>query len=74
MRAVLILASGIVLGLASASIAMPLVSLSALPNAVQVHGCHQHYAQDARGWHRHNKECRTLRGMVVRKNRPPAKS
>jgi hypothetical protein len=68
------LASGIILGLVSASLAMPLAPLHGLPKALQVHGCHHHYAQDISGWHRHDKECRSLRGVVGRKSRNPAKS
>jgi hypothetical protein len=69
-----ILASGIILGLVSASVAMPMATLPDLPKSVQVHGCHHQYAQDISGWHRHDKECRTLRGVVGRKSRNPAKS
>ena len=45
-----------------------------LAKSVQVHGCHRYYAHDMSGWHRHDKECRTLRGVVGRKSRNPAKS
>jgi hypothetical protein len=69
-----ILASGIILALVSASLAMPLAPLPDLPKSVQVHGCHHQYAHDMSGWHRHDKECRTLRGVVGRKSRNPAKS
>ena len=69
-----ILAWGIILGLVSASVAMPVATLPDLPNLVQVHGCHHYYAHDMGGWHRHDKECRTLRGVVGRKSRYPAKS
>jgi hypothetical protein len=69
-----ILASGMILGLVSASVAMPMATLPDLPKPVQVHGCHHHYAQDISGWHRHDKGCRTLRGVVGRKSRNPAKS
>src|SRR6266581_7571329 len=69
-----ILASGIILGLASASTAMPLAFLPTSPNTLQAHGCHHYYAHDMSGWHRHDKECRTLRGTVGRKSRNPAKS
>src|SRR5262249_32323214 len=62
------------LGLVPASIAMPAAPLPIVSDAVQVHGCHHHYAHDMSGWHRHDKECRTLRGVVGRKNRVPAKS
>jgi len=69
-----ILASGIILGLVSASLAMPVAPPPDLPKSVQVHGCHHYYAQDISGWHRHDKECRSLRGVVGRKSRTPAKS
>ena len=69
-----ILASGIILGLVSASLAVPVAPLPDLPKSLQVHGCHHHYAHDISGWHRHDKECRTLRGVVGRKSRNPAKS
>jgi hypothetical protein len=68
-----IVASGIILGLVLQSLAMP-VSLPDLPKSVQVHGCHHYYAHDMSGWHRHDKECRTLRGVVGRKGRSPVKS
>jgi hypothetical protein len=51
-----ILASAIILGLVSASMAMPVPFLAAFSNAVQAHGCHRYYAQDMSGWHRHDKE------------------
>jgi len=69
-----ILASGIALGWASASLAMPVAPLRELPSFDQVHGCHHYYAHDISGWHRHDKECRTLRTVVGRKGRNPAKS
>jgi hypothetical protein len=47
-----ILASGIILALVLASLAMPLAPLPDLPKAVQVHGCHHEYAHDMGGWHR----------------------
>jgi hypothetical protein len=69
-----ILASGIILGLVSASMAMPMAPLASLPNSIQIHGCHHYYAHNMSGWHRHDKECRWLQGMVGRKSRHPAKS
>ncbi len=69
-----ILASGIVLALVSTSTAMPVTPLPTLFGALQVHGCHHNYAHDMSGWHRHDKECRPLRGTVGRKSRSPAKS
>jgi hypothetical protein len=39
-----ILALGIILGLVSASLAMPVAPLRDLPRSVQVHGCHHYYA------------------------------
>jgi hypothetical protein len=69
-----ILASGIVIGLVSTSLAMPVAPLPGLPKSIQVHGCHYYYGQDMSGWHRHDKECRTLRGVVGRKSRNPTKS
>jgi hypothetical protein len=68
-----ILASSIVLAFAPACLAMPLATLSAPSKVVQVHGCHHYYAHDLSGWHRHDKECRTLRGAAGRKGRNPAK-
>ena len=73
MRAAIV-ASGIILGLVLQSLAMPVAPLPDLPKSVQVHGCHHYYAHDMSGWHRHDKECRTLRGVVGRKGRSPAKS
>jgi hypothetical protein len=69
-----ILASGIMLGLVSTSLAIPAAPLHGLPTSVQVHGCHHYYAHDLSGWHRHDKECRTIRGVVGRKSHTPAKS
>jgi hypothetical protein len=68
-----ILASGFVLGLGSASLAMPVAPLPDLPKSVEVHGCHHSYGHDPSGWHRHDKECRTLRGVVGRKSRNATK-
>jgi hypothetical protein len=57
------------------SLAMPAASLLVLPSAVQVHGCHKNYSHDTgRGWHRHDKDCQLLRGVVGRKSRTPTKS
>jgi hypothetical protein len=69
-----ILVSGIILGLVSACLAMPVAPPPDLPKSVQVHGCHHDYAHDISGWHRHDKECRALRGVAGRKSRNPAKS
>ena len=69
-----ILASGIILALPFSSLGMPVAPLPDLSKSVQVHGCHHYYAQDISGWHRHDKECRTLRGVVGRKNRNLVKS
>jgi hypothetical protein len=51
---------------------MPVVPLAGLPIAIQVHGCHHHYAHDLTGWHRHDNDCRTLRELVGRNARPAA--
>jgi hypothetical protein len=67
-----ILALGISLGMVGVSLAMPVAPL-AVPSSIKVHGCHHYYAHDISGWHRHDKECRTLRGVVVRKSRNPTK-
>jgi len=37
-----------------------------VPSIVPVHGCHQTYAHDLRGWHRHGKHCEAQRGLVNR--------
>ena len=68
-----ILASGIILGTVPASLAMPVAPL-APSNSIQIHGCHHYYAHDMSGWHRHDKDCGTLRSVVSRKRRNPAKS
>jgi hypothetical protein len=64
------LASVIVIGSVSVSMAFPVAPQSAAPEAVSTYGCHHTYVQDATGWHRHTRECQTLRGVVGRKNRP----
>ena len=64
-----ILALGLGVGSVSVSLAMPVAPVPAGSTAIQVHGCHRHYAQDITGWHRHDLECRTLRGFVARKGR-----
>jgi len=71
---VAIVASGIALLLTSASVAMPIAPSPIPPNAILIHGCHHYYAHDPSGWHRHDKGCNTLRGLVGGKNRNPAKS
>lgn len=71
---VAIVASGIALLLTSASVAMPIAPWSIPPNAIFVHGCHHYYAHDLTGWHRHDRGCSTLRGVVRGKNQNPAKS
>jgi hypothetical protein len=68
-----ILGSGMILGFMPFSLAMPVAAPPALPNAIQIHGCHHNYAHDMSGWHRHDKECRSLLGLVGRKNRPAVK-
>ena len=69
-----ILAAGIILGLVPVSMAMPVAPVAPASNAIQIHGCHHYYAQDMSGWHRHDKGCSTLRGMVGSKSRTPTKS
>jgi len=67
-----ILTFGFVTGMAAVGLAMLLAPSADSSNAVLVHGCHHYYAQDISGWHRHDKNCNTLRGTV--KNRNSAKS
>ena len=67
-----ILASVIVMGSVSVSMAFPVAPQGAAPEAVRIHGCHHTYGQDVTGWHRHARECQTLRGVVGRKSRPKA--
>jgi len=69
-----ILTLGFVLGMAAAAFAMPLAPAPGSSSVVRVHGCHHYYAQDMSGWHRHDKNCSTLRGTVSHKNRNSAKS
>ena len=69
MRATL-LASAISIGAVSVSMAFPVALQPAAPEAVRIHGCHRTYGQDVTGWHRHDRACRTLHGVVGRKNRP----
>ena len=68
MRAAL-LASAISIGWASVAMAFPVAPEGAAPEAVRIHGCHHAYEHDLTGWHRHNRECQTLRGLVGRKIR-----
>jgi len=69
-----ILASVLAVVSVSASQAMPVAPQPAAQPAIQVHGCHHGYGQDLTGWHRHDRECRTLRGVVSRKNRGQGKT
>jgi hypothetical protein len=67
-----ILASGISLGLLSIASAMPMAFPPTPSRAVQIHGCHQYYAHDLSGWHRHEKDCGPA-GLTGGKNRNPAR-
>jgi hypothetical protein len=69
-----ILASVFAIACGSAAIAMPVAPQPAATQAIQVHGCHRVYQQDVTGWHRHDRNCQTLRGVVGRKSRTPGKS
>jgi len=69
-----ILASAIVLIFSPSALAMPVVPAPVLPAPIQIHGCHHGYSRDVTGWHRHDDACRTLRGLVGRKNRHQVKS
>jgi hypothetical protein len=69
-----ILVLGIVVSLGSTALALPLAPPPLVSTTIQVHGCHHYYAQDLGGWHRHDKDCRTLRGVVGRKSRGQEKS
>jgi hypothetical protein len=71
---VAILAIGIAVSLGPTALALPLVPPPVVSTTIQVHGCHHYYAQGLSGWHRHDKDCRTLRGIVGRKSRSPEKS
>jgi hypothetical protein len=62
-----ILTFAFVMGMAAA-LAMPLIPSAGSSNVVLVHGCHHYYAQDLSGWHRHDKNCNTLRGTVKNRN------
>jgi len=69
MRAML-LAIAISIGSVSVSTAFPVAPQYAPPEAVRIHGCHHTYGQGVSGWHRHDRACQTLQGLVGRKNRP----
>ena len=69
-----VLALAVIVGSASASLAIPVTPVSADATTIQVHGCHHSYARGPTGWHRHDDACRTLRGLVGRKHRHPVKS
>jgi len=73
MRAV-ILTTGLILGSTSGLVAMPVTAPPLSSSAIQIHGCHHYYGHDLTGWHRHDKDCGQLRGVVGGKNRNPAKS
>ena len=36
--------------------------------AAAVHGCHSGYSHDVRGWHRHEKGCKTQRGFARKRD------
>ena len=72
-------ALGLSLGLVSAAMAVPAMAMPAasppvLSHTILTHGCHHYYAHDLSGWHRHDKACGTLRGLVGGKARGAAKS
>jgi hypothetical protein len=69
MRAAL-LAAAINIGVTSVSMAFPAALQLPSSAAMKIHGCHHTFEQDVTGWHRHDLACRTLRGIVDRKNRP----
>ena len=69
MRATL-LASAISIGSASVSMAFPVALQPGTPEVMRIHGCHHTYGQDVTGWHRHDRACQTLRGLLGRRNRP----
>jgi hypothetical protein len=64
-----VVALGIMTGSVSASLAMPLAPAPIDPTPIQVHGCHRTYSRDLTGSHRHDRDCRMLRGVAARKNR-----
>ena len=63
-----------VAAISSAALALPLAPPPVVSTTIQVHGCHQYYAQDLSGWHRHDMDCRKIRGLVGGKNRSSEKS
>lgn len=58
----------------SSAVAFPTNPLPHFSPVIQVHGCHQHYAQDQSGWHRHDKHCQKLRNIVKPQRKPPERS
>jgi len=40
----------------------------------RIHGCHHGYSHDLGGWHRHDKDCQRLRGVVRRKSKSQERS
>jgi hypothetical protein len=69
-----ILASAIILGMASGANSIPVAPQATVSNAILVHGCHRYYAHDLSGWHRHDYGCNPFRGLIPDKSRSPAKS
>ena len=67
-----LLVAGLILGLVSVSTAMPVARPPSVSQGTPIHGCHQYYDRDLRGWHRHHEACDTLRDLVGSKNRKPA--
>jgi hypothetical protein len=70
----LILASAIILGMASGASSIPVAPQATVSDAIRVHGCHYYYAHDLSGWHRHDYGCNPFRGLIHEKNRSPGKS
>ena len=69
MRATL-LAPAIGIGSVSVSMAFLVAPPPTAAEVVRIHGCHHTYGQDVTGWHRHDRACQTLRGLLGRRNRP----
>ena len=69
-----ILASAVILGMASAANSIPVAPQATISNAIGVHGCHHYYAHDLSGWHRHDYGCSPFRGLVPDKSRSTTKS
>jgi hypothetical protein len=73
MRLARLLTFGSLVAASAQAMPLGLVGEQLPPVATPIHGCHDNYEKDMRGWHRHARHCQPQRGLTrAKRDKKPA--